>query len=275
MSAPMRVTLLSPQEIADKVTAIGVGKANMPLRQILLLGALAGAYIGFGSMFYTIVKADGALSFAVAQLLSGFVFALGLILVVVSGAELFTGNTMMLLAWSRRKISFAAVLKNWGLIIFANFIGAFILALLVYFSGHTDLNHGKIAATYVKVANDKSALSFVEAFCKGILCNILVCLAVWMAYAGHTIADKVQGVIFPVAAFVAAGFEHSVANMYILTMGLLEKPHVDIAADALSLSGALGNFIPVLLGNIVGGGVLVALVYGFSYPSGENSSKKS
>lgn len=261
MSESHRTALLSPKEIAEKVEAIGITKSQMPVLQLFILGGLAGSYIGFGALFYTIVKSDTQLSFAISQLLAGFVFPLGLILVSISGAELFTGNNLLLLAWSKKKITAYSVLKNWTWIIMANLVGALILALLIYWSGHTDMNNGKIAETYVKVANAKASLSFSSAFLKGILCNILVCLSVWMAYAGQTITDKVMGIIFPITAFVAAGFEHSVANMYVLSIGLLEKNHVDFVADALTVSGALGNLIPVLLGNIIGGGVFVGLAY--------------
>lgn len=267
MTESNRITLLSPQEIAQKVEKIGINKSQMPILQIILLGILAGAYIGFGAMFYTIVKSDGQLSFAVSQLLCGLVFSLGLILVSISGAELFTGNNLLLLAWSNNKITAQSVLKNWTLIIFANLVGALVLAYIIYWSGHTAMNNGKIAETYVKIANGKASLSFISAFLKGILCNILVCLSVWMAYAGQTIVDKVMGIIFPITAFVAAGFEHSVANMYILAIGLLEKNHVAYQADVLTLGRALGNIIPVLLGNIIGGGVFVGLVYSTIFKS--------
>ncbi len=261
MSSTNRITLLSPQEIAEKVESIGITKAQMPIVQLVLLGILAGAYIGFGAMCYTIIKSDNSLSFAISQLLSGLFFSLGLILVSISGAELFTGNNLLLLAWSKKKITAFSVAKNWGLIIFANLIGALVLAYIIYWSGHPDMNNGKIAETYVKVANAKASLDFTQAFLRGILCNILVCLSVWMAYAGQTITDKVMGIIFPITAFVAAGFEHSVANMYILSIGLLEKSHVTYQADALTITGAINNIIPVLLGNIIGGGVFVGLVY--------------
>lgn len=267
MSDSNRTTLLSPKEIAEKVESIGITKSQMPILQLILLGILAGSYIGFGAMYYTIVKSDSSLGFAVSQLLCGLVFSLGLVLVSISGAELFTGNNLLLLAWSKKKITAYSVIKNWTLIIFANLIGALVLAYIIYWSGHTAMNEGRIAETYVKVANAKASLSFSHAFLKGILCNILVCLSVWMAYAGQSIVDKVMGIIFPISAFVAAGFEHSVANMYILSIGLLEKSNVDYVAEALTLGGALGYLIPVLLGNVIGGGVFVGLVYSTIYKS--------
>ncbi|MBS9778558.1 MAG: formate/nitrite transporter family protein [Gammaproteobacteria bacterium] len=267
MTNTNRVTLLSPKEIADKVEFIGITKVQMPIMQILLLGVLAGAYIGFGAMFYTIVKSDSSLGFAVSQTVAGLVFSLGLILVCISGAELFTGNNLLLLAWSKKKITAMCVAKNWVLVIFSNLVGAVLLAIIIYYSGHTEMNHGKIAETYVKIANAKASLGFVEAFLKGILCNVLVCLAVWMAYAGQTVTDKVMGIIFPVAAFVAAGFEHSVANMYVFSVGLLESERLASATDALTFSAVAGNIIPVLLGNIIGGGVFVGLVYSTIFKS--------
>lgn len=267
MSENNRITLLSPKEIADKVESIGIAKSQMPISQLILLGILAGVYIGFGAMYYTVVKSDDSLSFAVAQLLCGFVFSLGLILVSISGAELFTGNNLLLVAWSKKKITLLSVIKNWVLIIIANLIGALALAYIIYWSNHTVMNGGKIAETYVKVANAKASLGFSEAFLKGILCNILVCLSVWMAYAGQTIVDKVMGIIFPISAFVAAGFEHSVANMYILSVGMLERDHVTYIADSLTLNGVFGNIIPVLLGNIIGGGVFVGLAYSTIFKS--------
>lgn len=260
-----RVKLLSPKEISDRVESIGISKTQMPIVQIMLLGILAGAYIGLGAMFYTIVKSDSSLGFATSQLLSGLAFSLGLILVSVGGAELFTGNNLLLLAWAKKKITAFAVLKNWTLIILANLIGALILAYIIYWSGHTDMNNGAIAETYVKVANNKASLSFTHAFFKGILCNILVCLSVWMAYAGQTIVDKVMGILFPITAFVAAGFEHSVANMYVFSIGLLEKSDVVYQATELTLMSAASNIIPVLLGNIIGGGVFVGLVYSSAF----------
>ncbi len=261
MQEDMRPHVLTPLEITQKTEATGIAKANMAFLPQWLLGMLAGAYIGFGAMFYTLIKSDHDLSFALTQILSGLGFSLGLILVVVAGAELFTGNNLLTIAWAQRKIKTSSVLRNWSIIIASNCVGAVLLALLIYASGHTEMNHGKIAETYVKVANAKCNLPFWTAFFRGIVCNILVCLGVWLAYSGKSLADKVAGIIFPVSAFVAAGFEHSVANMYVLSMGLLNKNDVNIPADALTLTGSIGNIIPVLLGNIIGGGIFVGLVY--------------
>ena len=162
-----RVALLSPKEITEKAESIGIAKAKMPMIQSLLLGVLAGAYIGLGAMYYAIVKSDSTLDFAVSQLLCGLVFPLGLVLVSVGGAELFTGNNLLLLAWSKKKIPAYLVFENWMVIILANLAGALVLAYIIYWSGHTNMNHGKIAETYVKVANAKASLNFSEAFLRG------------------------------------------------------------------------------------------------------------
>ncbi len=253
---------LSPDQVAKLTESIGIAKANKAFFPQALLGMLAGAYIGFGAMFYTLIKSDKeTLGFAMTNILCGLAFSVGLILVVVAGAELFTGNNLLTIAWAQKKIKTKAMLRNWGLIIGTNFIGAVLLALLIYGTGHPDMNHGKIAETYVKVANAKCDLPFWTALFRGIVCNILVCLGVWLAYAGRSVADKVAGIVFPISAFVAGGFEHSVANMYVLTMGLLCQGDVSVASEALSFWGCVGNVIPVLIGNIIGGGVFVGLVY--------------
>lgn len=250
-----------PEAVSAKVAAIGVQKAHMRLLPQWLLGMLAGAYIGFGAMCYMIVKADGTLGFALSQLLSGVAFSLGLILVVLAGAELFTGNNLLTVAWAQGKIRLAALLKNWIVVIAANCVGAALLAWLIYASGHTAMHGGQVAAAYVKVANAKCALPWQEALLRGVLCNMLVCLAIWLAYAGHTVVDKVAGIVLPIAAFVAAGFEHSVANMFVLTVGMLSKGDVSVAANALTLSGCVHNLVPVIIGNAIGGGVCIGLMY--------------
>ncbi len=262
MQNKIEVEALTPQQITEYTKNVGIAKANKPFIPQVLMGILAGAYIGFGAMFYTLIKSDKeTLGFALTNVLCGVAFSVGLILVVIAGAELFTGNNLLTIAWAEKKIKTKALLRNWGIIIGANFIGAVLLALLIYATGHPEMNHHKIAETYVKVANAKCDLPFWTALCRGIVCNILVCLGVWLAYAGRTVADKVLGIIFPITAFVAAGFEHSVANMYVITMGLLCKGDVTFASDALNIIGFIGNVIPVLIGNIIGGGIFVGLTY--------------
>lgn len=255
----------SPKEIAEKVETVGVAKAHLPTLQTLLLGVVAGGFIGLGALYYTLVVADTQLSFAAARVLGGVVFSLGLILVVVAGAELFTGNNLLVMAWADRRITTAEVLRNWVLVYIANAAGAIGLALVVYLSHHAGMNNGGVALAYLKIAAAKTALPFGEAFFKGILCNLLVCLAVWLALAGRSVTDKVLAIVFPISAFVAAGFEHSVANMYFIPLGIFlagdatESASINLAT--VNWQGFVHNLVPVTLGNIVGGSVLVALVY--------------
>ena len=263
----------APKEIALKVETVGVAKAHMATLPLLMLGLLAGAFIGLGGLFFVIVKSDASLSFAVSQLLGGFVFCLGLILVVIAGAELFTGNNLLAMAWADGQISSREVLRNWVLVCAANLVGTTGLALLVYLSGHTHANGGAIGVTVLKIAFTKQSLVWHEAFFKGVLCNVLVCMAVWMAMAGRSVVDKVLAIVFPITAFVAAGFEHSIANMYFMQLALIIQyfepataTSALAAADhALSVAGMLGNLAPVILGNLVGGSVFVGLVYHLIY----------
>jgi len=265
----------SPSEISEKVEKVGVVKAHLKTWQSLMLGMLAGGFIGLGALYYTLVVSDTQLSFAVSRVLGGMTFSLGLILVVVGGAELFTGNNLLVMAWAERKITTTELLRNWVLVYVANAIGAMGLAVIVYFSHHAGMNQGAVATAYVKIAAAKTALPFAEAFLKGVLCNLLVCLAVWMALAGRSVTDKVIVIVFPISAFVAAGFEHSVANMYFIPLGILLKDSVTVAGldvSTLNWEGFAGNLLPVTLGNIFGGSVLVAaiyyIVYRFKRPAG-------
>jgi len=257
----------SPKEIAERVEKIGVAKARLPLISMLMLGVLAGAFIGLGALYFVLIKSDASLGFATSQLLGGLTFSLGLILVVVAGAELFTGNNLLAIAWADRKITTFEVLKNWIIIFCANFIGAAGLALLVFLSGHAEMNNGAIADEYVKIATAKCTMPFWTAFFKGILCNVLVCLAVWMALAGRSVIDKVVVIVFPISAFVAAGFEHSIANMYIIPLAMLLETFGNTVPNtsAITWAGFFSNLVPVVLGNLIGGSVLVALIYHVIY----------
>lgn len=256
----------APKEIAERVETIGVTKARLALRIQVVLGVLAGGFIGLGALFFTLVTSDTNLSFAVSRLLGGVTFSLGLILVVIAGAELFTGNNLLVIAWASRRITSGELLRNWLVIYCANFAGALGLALLVYLSNHWQMNGGAVGAQMVKIAAAKTSLPFAEAFFKAVLCNILVCLAVWLALAGRSVVDKICAIIFPISAFVAAGFEHSVANMYFIPLGILLKEQLPaVAAEQLSWTGLWWNLAPVTLGNIAGGSLMVALVYYFVY----------
>ena len=256
----------SPAQIAERVETTGVAKARLPILPMLILSVLAGAFIGLGAMYFVIVRSDPAVSFAIKQVLGGMAFALGLILVIVAGAELFTGNNLLIMAWADRKISTFELLRSWIIVCAGNLIGASGLALLVFLSGHPDINGGAIGREYLSIASAKVGMPFWTAFFRGILCNALVCLAVWMALAGRSVVDKVVAVVVPISAFVAAGFEHSVANMYLIPMAMLLQDVGGMATvPAITWSGFLHNLLPVLLGNIVGGSVLVGLVYHVIY----------
>lgn len=265
----------SPKEIAARVETVGVAKARLPLIPMLMLSVLAGAFIGLGALYFVIVKSDPSLGFAAKQVLGGVTFSLGLILVVVAGAELFTGNNLLAMAWADRKISTLELLRNWVIVCVGNFIGAAGLALLVFLSRHPDMNNGGIAQEYLRIAAAKVALPFWTAFFKGILCNVLVCMAVWMAFAGRSVIDKAVAIIFPISAFVAAGFEHSVANMYLITLAMLLQNFdgMGVTSNTITWVGFFANLVPVILGNIIGGSILVGLVYHLIYSRGPGQGK--
>ena len=264
MADSFNMDAYSPQQIAERVDNIGVTKARLPLLSMAMLGMLAGAFIGLGALYYTLVVSDASLSFAVARVLAAVCFSLGLLLVVVAGAELFTGNNLLAMAWADGKVSTAEVLRNWAVVCAANFVGAAGLALLVFLSGHAGMNGGAIAQSYLKIAITKSTMPVAELFFRGVLCNVLVCMAVWVVLAGRSVVDKFFAIVLPVSAFVAAGFEHSIANMYFFPLALLLMESgiaLPAGADAITVYAMLRNLVPVILGNIFGGSVLVALVY--------------
>lgn len=272
MSGMFGFDAYSPKEIAERVEHAGVAKARLPLLSMAMLGVLAGSFIGLGALYFTLVTSDPSLGFAASRVLGGIAFSLGLILVVVAGAELFTGNNLLVIAWADKKISSRELLKNWVVVYLSNAVGAAGLVALVVLSRHPDMNSGAVALHAVKIAAAKTALPFWEAFFKGVLCNVLVCLAVWLAMAGRSVTDKIMAIIFPISAFVAAGFEHSVANMYFIPLGILLSDSVPSGAAAsiahLNWQGFAQNMLPVTLGNIVGGGLMVALVYYIIYRRG-------
>jgi len=267
MSGIFGTDSFSPKEIAERVNNIGVAKVKLPFLSQLMLGILAGAFIGLGALYFVLIKSDPTLGFASSQVLGGLAFSLGLILVIVAGAELFTGNNLLAMAWAEGKISTYDILRNWLVVCVANFIGAAGLALLVFLSGHTDMNNGAVAEQYIKIAIVKISLPFWSAFFKGVLCNVLVCLAVWMAFSGRSVMDKVIAIVFPISAFVAAGFEHCIANMYFIPLAMLEQTFgsSDITVATVTWSGFFNNLVPVIIGNLVGGSFLVALVYHIIY----------
>ena len=261
----------TPREIAARVDAVGVTKARLPVLQMTLLGLLAGAFISLGALYYTLVASDATLGFAASRVLGGVCFSLGLLLVEVAGAELFTGNNLLAMAWADGRISTAELLRNWVIVCAANFAGAAGMAVLVYLSGHADMNGGAVAQATLKIAAAKAVLPAWTAFFRGVLCNILVCMAVWMAMAGRSVVDKAVAIVVPISAFVAAGFEHSIANMYFFPLAMLLKAGgvpLPAGAEAIDAGAMFANLLPVIAGNIVGGSVLVALVYWVVYVRG-------
>jgi formate/nitrite transporter len=220
-----------------------------------MLAVIAGGSIGLGALYYTVIVSDAQLSFATARVMGGLAFSLGLAIVLVGGAELFTGNNLIVMAWASGNVSAKEMLRNWVVVYFGNLIGALGLVILVFFSHHLDMN-----TAVAKIQPDAVTLFF-----KGVLCNLLVCLAVWLAYAGRTVTDKIVAAILPVSAFIAAGFEHCVANMYFLPLAWLMTRTGNVPADfdasVITMTGIIHNLVPVTLGNIVGGAGLVGAMY--------------
>jgi formate/nitrite transporter len=244
-----------PAEIAALIETAGVAKAALPLHRLSTLAMLAGTFIGFGAAFWCIAMAGTDPGFGPARVLGGAVFALGLILVVVGGAELFTGNALMVMAAVDRRITPGALLRNWAIVWLGNLIGAAGLAVAFGLSGLLD---GPMGETAARAATAKAALDPLEAIVRGALCNALVCLAVWLSFAARTATDKILGVLWPVTAFVALGLEHSVANMFLFPAGLW-------AGAELPLAGMIGNLLWVSPGNVVGGAGGVALAYRYAF----------
>jgi formate transporter len=280
MSMQVRMEAPLPDEMAEKAEAVGVRKVALPFWSMFALAVLAGAFIGLGAMFATTTAAaTSTLPYGLARLLIGLVFCLGLILVVVAGAELFTGNNLIVMAWASRRISTWALLRNWLVVYVGNFIGSLGTAALVFLAKQYTAGAGSVGEAALKIAVGKVSLGFVQAVALGMLCNGLVCLAVWLTYSARSVADKVLAILFPITAFVAAGFEHSVANMYFIPYALLIKAFdpAFAAAKKIDLSGLTWgsflykNLLPVTLGNIIGGAVLVAAMYWFIYLRGKKS----
>ena len=282
----IRIDSLLPAEMAAKAEYLGVRKAEMPFFTMLMLSILAGAFISLGAIFATTVSAGGipvtaadgsvafstALPYGVTRLLAGLVFCLGLILVIVGGAELFTGNNLIVMAWASRKVTTGALLRNWAIVYTGNFIGSIGTVVLMFFSKQYTFGADAVGIAALKIAIAKCQLGFLQAIALGILCNGLVCLAVWLTFSARTTLDKIVSIIFPITAFVAAGFEHSIANMYFVPYALFVKMFdpVFIAKVAEKVPGLesltweaffINNLIPVTIGNIIGGVLLVAFIY--------------
>ena len=282
----IRIDALLPAEMATRAEYLGVRKAEMPALTMFTLAILAGAFISLGAIFATTVSAGGmtvaaadgttafntGLPYGVTRLLTGLVFCLGLILVVVGGAELFTGNNLIVMAWASRKVTTYALLRNWGIVYAGNFVGSIGTVILMLLTRQYTFGSNSVGVAALKIAVGKTSLDFWQAMALGILCNALVCLAVWLSYSARSTMDKILAIIFPITAFVAAGFEHSIANMYFVPYALFiqmfDPEFVASVADKIPGLQSLtwGNFfvnnlIPVTIGNVIGGTVLVAAVY--------------
>jgi formate/nitrite transporter len=245
------------------IEVAGVRKASLPLAQMFVLAVLAGIFIGFGAAAYTVVMSGLDPTFGPARLLGGVVFSLGLILVIVGGAELFTGNALMVMAAVDRRISAARLFRNWTVVYLGNLCGALALAGAFGISGLLDAAAGQTA---IAIADAKANLPPTEAFVRGVLCNALVCLAIWLTFAARTVAGKILAILWPISAFVLLGLEHSVANMYFFPQAWAAGSLVDLKAAAINLA-------TVTLGNIAGGAGGVALAYRFAYLGRETTAK--
>jgi formate/nitrite transporter len=272
----MTTGFMTPKEVAESVVKISNVKSKIPILPMLILGMMAGVYIGFGAQLCTLVTHDLSQYVGVgfAKFIGGSVFTVGLMLVVIAGAELFTGNCLMLIGPLTRNITIKGMLRNWFFVYLANFVGSLLLVIIMYFSGLWKLGNLGVGSAALKIAVGKTSLPFVEAFFRGVGCNWLVCLAVWLAIAGKDSISKIFGIFFPIMAFVASGFEHSIANMYFIPIGLFLKGNANLVSAAglaetinnLTWSNFIvKNLIPVTLGNIIGGAFFVAGAYYLVY----------
>ena len=272
---PAGLDALPPPAMARKTEDVGVAKVGLSAANMFALSVLAGAFIALGAIFATTVTAGGStLPYGVVRLLAGLTFSLGLILVVVAGAELFTGNNLIVMAWASKRVSTARLLRNWAIVYAGNFSGAIATAVLLFASKQYEFGKGAVGVQALTIAATKTDYGFVQAIVLGAFCNALVCLAVWLCYGARTTADKILAIVPPIAAFVAAGFEHSVANMFFIPMGLFVKSDTAFVSsqqgvpDMSDLTWArflYANLLPVTIGNIVGGALMVGAIYWFVY----------
>lgn len=251
---PTGLDAYKPAEMARRVEEAGVAKARLSVRRLAMLGMLAGAFIAFGAMFFTLVTTGAGDSFGPVRLLGGAAFSLGLILVVIGGAELFTGNALIVMAWVDGKVGLGDLLRNWAIVFVANLAGALAMVALAWAAGLGDLGGGAVGRNAAKIAEAKLALSPLAAFARAILCNALVCLAVWLTFAAREVSGKILAILWPITAFVALGFEHSIANMYLIPAGWA-------FGGAIDLGGFAENLVVVTLGNVIGGAGGVAASY--------------
>ncbi len=269
---------LLPAAMAQKAEDVGVAKATKHPRVSFMLAVMSGAFIGIAFIFYTVVTTgNGDMGWGANKMLGGLAFSLGLMLVVVNGGELFTSTVLSVVAKASKKITWGQLAKNWILVYVGNFVGAMLLVLIMLAAKHYEPANGQLGISYMSIAQHKLHHTFLQAVALGTMCNVMVCLGVWMTFSARTVTDKLLAVTLPVAMFVAAGFEHCVANMFMIPMGILTKGSVGPefwetagrnAADFADLTWAhffMNNLLPVTIGNIIGGGILVGLCYWFIY----------
>jgi formate/nitrite transporter len=267
-----------PAQMAERVENAGIAKSSRDFVSTFTLAMMAGMFIGLGAVFFTFVIHDSALSAGFTKLIGGLVFSLGLILVIITGAELFTGNNLIVMAFISRKITFGELLRNWGIVFVGNLVGSLAVVVLIYFSGQWTAGTGAVGVKALMIANGKVNLTFYATIARGILCNILVCLAVYLCFSGRSVTDKILAILFPITAFVALGFEHSIANMYFIPAGLLLKNNAQVLAAAEGVLGAfpdlsnltipgflINNLLPVTIGNIIGGTFFVGIAHWFLF----------
>jgi formate transporter len=291
MTEQISFDALLPPAMAAKAEDLGVKKAALPALNMFVLAVLAGAFIGIGAIFATTVAAGGmsvrdaagaaafstGLPYGITRLLVGLAFSVGLILVVVGGAELFTGNTLITIAFASKKVTLTQLLRNWTIVYVGNLVGSVLTAYIVFLGKQYSFGNGAIGLAALNIGEAKTAFTFVQAVALGIMCNALVCMAVWMCYSARSTTDKILAIIPPIATFVAAGFEHSVANMYFIPVALFVKGSGDatffeaIGKTAESFPHLtwgnffIANLLPVTIGNIIGGAIMVGLIYWFVY----------
>jgi len=290
MNGEFSIDAILPPDMAQKAETVGVKKANLAAGRLFLLAVLAGAFIALGAIFANTVSAgsitikdalgqvsaSSALPYGITRLVAGVAFSLGLILVVVGGAELFTGNNLIIMAFMSHKINLRQLLRNWAIVYAGNFAGSILTALIMFITNQYLQGNGAVGLNALNTANTKAGIAFIPALASGVMCNALVCLAVWLTYSARSTTDKILAIILPITAFVAAGFEHSVANMYFIPIGLFIKAWGNASffqtigktqADFgnLTWGNFLGNLIPVTIGNIIGGAVMVGAVYWLVY----------
>jgi len=281
----MNLQMFTPPEIAEQLGEVCQGKCRTPMKKLFVLAILAGAFIAFGAQLSIIVGSDATLGFGFTKFIAGAVFSVGLMLVVVAGAELFTGDSLIVIAALEKKVRWGELLKTWAAVYLGNLVGSLLIACLLYWSGLWSMNDNFIGAAALKIAGTKVGLTFIQGLVRGILCNWLVCLAVWMATSARDVIGKLFAVFFPVMAFVASGFEHSVANMFFIPYGILLKsvPSV-VEATGKTLADYAGlnwatlwtrNLIPVTVGNVIGGAFLVGFIYWLVYLKDDSEAEQS